>query len=167
LNYALAIENLEYAIYTQGLVKYSSTDFGNSTFIQDFGSVIGGDVYAYMCLIRDQEAQHTRTLKSLIISRNSTPVNPCIYNFTFKTVDDFVSIAVFLENTGISAYNGILYQIQDLGLRSQLSTIATIEARHSAYLSLLTGASPSPSAFDNAATSVTVLPVLAKYSSAC
>ena len=167
LNYALTIENLESAFYTEGLATFSSTDFANSTFAQNIGTVIRGDVYAYLCLIRDQEAQHTRMLRSLIANRRSSPVNPCIYNFTFKTADDFVTLAVLLENIGIAAYNGALYQIQDLSLRRQMATIATVEARHSAYLNLLTGTSVSPSPFDNAATSATVLPALAKYSSAC
>ena len=49
LNYALTLENLEAAFYTQGLLQLSSADFANSAFIQNLGSVIGGDVYAYLC----------------------------------------------------------------------------------------------------------------------
>src|SRR5262249_5267577 len=92
LNYALTLENLELAFYDQGLTRFSSTDFGNSTFMQNFGMVIGGDVYAYLCLIRDQEAQHTRMLRSLIARRNGVPANLSNYNFNFKTADDFVAM---------------------------------------------------------------------------
>ena len=77
LNYALTLENLESAFYTQGMAQLSSTNFANSNFIQNFGEVISGDVYAYLCLIRDQELQHVRTLQSLITSLGGTPVKPC------------------------------------------------------------------------------------------
>jgi len=167
LNYALGLENLEAAFYTQGLLQLSSADFANSTFIQNFGSVIGGDVYAYLCLIRDQEMQHVRTLKSLISSLGGTPVMPCTYNFAYKTADQFTTLAALLENTGVMAYDGALYQIQSASIKTEATTIATVEARHASYLNLLTGTSPSPSSFDPSATSAAILATVSKYITAC
>jgi hypothetical protein len=167
LNYALSLENLEAAFYSQGLLQLSSTDFANSTFIQNFGSVIGGDVYAYLCLIRDHEAQHVRALQSLITGLGGTPVKPCTYNFGYKTADDFVNLAALLENTGVMAYDGALYQIQSLSIKTTAATIATVEARHASYLNLLTGTSPSAASFDTGATSATTLAAVAKYITAC
>ena len=167
LNFALTLENLEAAFYTQGLTQFSSADFGNSTFIQNFGSVIGGDVYAYLSLIRDHEIQHVRTLQSLIIGMGGTPVKPCTYNFGYKTADDFVNLAALLENTGVMAYDGALNQIQSATLKTAAATIATVEARHASYLNLLTGVSPFPSSFDTAATATTILAAANKYITAC
>ncbi len=167
LNYALALENLESAFYTQGLLQFSSTDFANSSFIQNFGSVISGDVYAYLSLIRDQEQQHVRALNSLIAGLGGTPVKTCTYNFGYKTPDDFMTLAALLENTAVSAYTGALYQIQNLSIRTDAAAIATVEGRHSAYLNLLTGTSPSPASFDNAATSATILAAVAQYTTTC
>ena len=60
LNYALSLENLEAAFYGQGLKRFASTDFDNAGFMQNLGTVIGQDVYAYLSLIRDHEAAHVR-----------------------------------------------------------------------------------------------------------
>lgn len=167
LNYALTLENLEAAFYTQGLAQFSSADFGNSTFIQNFGSVIGGDVYAYLSLIRDHEQQHVRTLQSLITGLGGTPAKPCSYSFGYKTADDFVTLAALLENTGVMAYDGALSQISSASLKTAAATIATVEARHASYLNLLTGTSPFPASFDTAATSATILAAAGKFITAC
>ena len=167
LNYALSIENLEAAFYAQGLAQISSADFANSTFIQNFGSVIGGDVYAYLSLIRDHEAQHVRTLQSLITGLGGTPVKPCSYNFGYKTADGFVTVAALLENTGVTAYAGALNQIQSASIKTAAATIATVEARHAFYLNLLTGTSPFASSFDSAATSLAIPAAVAQYITAC
>ena len=163
LNYALSLENLEAAFYTQGMAQLSSANFANSTFIQNFGDVISGDVYAYLCLIRDQENHHVRMLQSLIASLGGTPVKPCTYNFGYNTADQFATLAASLENTGVTAYAGVLYQIQSLSIRTTAATIATVEGRHAAYLNLLTGTSPSPSSFDTPASSATILAAIAQY----
>jgi len=167
LNYALSLENLEAAFYTQGLTQFSSADFANSTFIQNFGNVIGGDVYAYLSLIRDHEEQHVRTLQSVITSLGGTPVKPCTYNFGYKTADQFISVAAILENTGVMAYDGALSQISSASLKTAAATIATVEARHASYLNLLNGVSPFPASFDTAATSTAILAAAAKYITAC
>jgi rubrerythrin len=167
LNYALTLENLEAAFYTQGLAQFASADFGNSTFIQNFGAVIGGDVYAYLSLIRDHETQHVRTLQALITGLGGTPVKPCTYNFGYKTADGFVTLAALLENTGVMAYDGALSQIQSSSIKTAAATIATVEARHASYLNLLTGTSPFPASFDTAATSVAILAAAAPYITAC
>jgi hypothetical protein len=167
LNYALTLENLEAAFYTQGLSQFSSADFGNSTFIQNFGSVIGGDVYAYLSLIRNHEQQHVRTLQSLITGLGGTPAKPCSYNFGYKTADDFVTVAALLENTGVMAYDGALSQLSSSSLKTAAATIATVEARHASYLNLLTGTSPFPASFDTPATSATILAAAGKFITAC
>jgi rubrerythrin len=167
LSFALTLENLEAAFYTQGLAQFSSADFGNSTFIQNFGNIISGDVYAYLSLIRDQEAQHVRTLQTLITSLGGTPAKPCTYSFGYKTADDFVTIAALLENTGVMAYDGALSQIASTSLKTSAATIATVEARHASYLNLLTGTSPFPASFDTAGTSTAILAVANKYITAC
>jgi hypothetical protein len=167
LNFALTLENLEAAFYTQGLAQFSSTDFGNSTFVQNFGSIIGGDVYAYLSLIRNHEAQHVRTLQSVITGLGGTPAKPCTYNFGYKTADDFLMVAATLENAGVMAYDGALSQISSASLKTSAATIATVEARHAAYLNLLVGTSPFPDNFDTAATSTAILTVANKYITAC
>ncbi len=167
LNYALTLENLEAAFYNQGLTQFSSTDFGNSMFIQNFGNLIGGDVYAFLYLIRDHENQHVATLKSTITGLGGTPNNPCTYNFGFNTPDDFVTTAALLENTGVMAYDGAISQLQNSTLKTAAATIASVEARHAAYLNLLTGTSPFPASFDTAASMSAILAAAGKFITAC
>jgi len=167
LNFALTLENLEAAFYTQGLAQFSSADFGNSTLLQNFGSIIGGDVYAYLSLIRNHETQHVRTLQSLITSLGGTPAKPCSYNFGYKTVDEFLIVAATLENTGVSAYTGAMSQITTASLKTAAATIATVEARHSSYLNMLTNTSPFPASFDTPATSAAILTAAGKFITAC
>jgi len=167
LNFAMTLENLEAAFYTQGLAQFSSTDFNNSTFVQNFGTIIGGDVYAYLSLIRNHEAAHVRTLQSLITGLGGTPAKPCTYNFGYKTADEFLSVAAILENTGVMAYDGALSQITTASLKTAAATIATVEARHASYLNLLVGTSPFPNSFDTPATSATILAAAGKYITAC
>jgi hypothetical protein len=167
LNFALTLENLEAAFYTQGLAQFSSADFGNSTFIQNFGSLIGGDVYAYLSLIRDHEQQHVRTLQSIITGMGGTPAKPCTYNFGYKTADDFIMVAASLENTGVMAYDGAISQISSSSLKTSAMTVATVEARHASYLNLLSGASPFPASFDTAGTATGILAAVNKYITAC
>jgi len=167
LNFAMTLENLEAAFYTQGLAQFSSTDFNNSTFVQNFGTIIGGDVYAYLSLIRNHEAAHVRTLQSLITGLGGTPAKPCTYNFGYKTADEFLSVAAILENTGVMAYDGALSQITTASLKTAAATTATVEARHASYLNLLVGTSPFPNSFDTPATSATILAAAGKYITAC
>ena len=167
LNFALTLENLEATFYNQGLTQFSSIDFGNSTFIQNFGTLIGGDVYAYLSIIRDHENQHVRTLQALVTSLGGTPAKPCTYNFGYKTADDFVNVAAILENTGVMAYDGAISSISSNTLKTAAATIATVEARHASYLNLLTGTSPFPASFDTAATSTAILAAAGKYITAC
>ena len=167
LNFAMTLENLEATFYTQGLAQFSSADFANSTFIQNFGAAIGGDVYAYLSLIRDHEAQHVRTLQALITGLGGTPAKPCTYNFGYKTADDFVTVAATIENVGVMAYDGAISQISSTSLKTSAMTIATVEARHASYLNLLTGVSPFPSDFDTAGSSAAILAAAGKYITAC
>jgi len=60
----------------------------------------------------------------------------------------FLLTARTLENTGVMAYDGAIRYV-DAGDNLQAGAqIATVEARHAAYLNLITKASPFPSAFD-------------------
>ena len=167
LNFAMTLENLEAAFYAQGLAQFSSADFANATFFQNFGGVIGGDVYAYLSLIRDHEAQHVRTLSGLITGLGGTPAKPCSYNFGYKTADDFIMVAALLENTGVMAYDGAISSISSAAIKTAAATVATVEARHASYLNLLSGASPFPASFDTPATSAAILAAASKYITAC
>ena len=74
----------------------------------------------------------------------------CTFDFSkgLTSVGTFLATARTLENTGVMAYDGAIRYV-DAGDNLQAGAqIATVEARHAAYLNLITRQSPFPSAFD-------------------
>jgi hypothetical protein len=179
LNYALTLELLEATFYTQGLARFSSADFQSSNFYRALqaGSGISGsapasgesdtglvqDIYAYLSLIRNHEQAHVRTLTSTIRSLGGTPVSAPRVQFPYNTVDEFIVLAATLENTGVAAYNGALPMISNPALITAGATIATVEARHAAYLNRLRGMNPFPDAFDAGKSMTEILQIAAPF----
>ena len=109
LNYALTLENLESAFYVQRLTKLMASDFAASSLLQNLGSGVTDKVVGYLKIIRDDEVAHVNTIATVIKSLGGTPVAACpSYNFTYVSADDFLKLAVVLEDTGVSAYDGAL-----------------------------------------------------------
>ena len=151
LNYALTLEHLEYAFYRDGLRRFDEQDFRTSNLFRGSGNLLRPTVYENFVRIREHEETHVQTLKGVIGSLGGTPVPEARYNFdttAFTSVEKFVAVAQFLENTGVSAYDGAIAHIQRAQLLRAGATIATVEARHASYLNLLNGDVPFPRAFD-------------------
>ncbi len=174
LNFALRLERLEAAFYTQGLAKFGPGDFANSGFVKAFGP-LGGGVYPLFQAIQQHEVTHVSQLSAVITQLGGTLAPPDCYAFsqygsdltTLKSVDSFIAVAMVLENTGVSAYDGAIALVQSPTIRTAAATIATVEARHASYLNLLNGVSPFPAAFDTAATAADILTAASKFISNC
>ena len=154
LNYALTLEHLEYAFYRDGLRRFDEQDFRSSNIFKGSGNFLRKTVYENFRRIRNHEKTHVDTLISVIESLGGEPVPEATYNFrktAFTSVAKFVSVAQFLENTGVSAYDGAIAHIEAAQLLTAGATIATVEARHAAYLNLLNRDVPFPRAFDEPA----------------
>lgn len=167
LNYALTLEHLEAAFYNQGLQTLTAANFAAAAFVAPLGTGVTGSLFANLQAIREHENTHVTTLMTVIRSLGGTPVAPCTYNFPFTTADQFLTIAASLENTGVSAYIGALPMIQSPALQTAGATIATVEARHAAYLNLITGAIPFPDAFDIPKTMQEILAIANQFITAC
>lgn len=90
-----------------------------------------------------------------------------------KNVNDFVMTAGTLENTGVSAYDGAINTLsyalslslmittncfyRSADLREAAATIATVEARHAAYLNGVNGMIPFPDTRDKPLTPTQVI----------
>jgi len=161
LQYALVLENLEAAFY-----NYSSRTI---SLAQWTAAGLPAAAYTLIGTIGAQEATHVSALSSVIIARGGTPIPACPYNFSAVTGPiAYLNIASVLEQTGVQAYDGAAAFITDTALQQVAATIATVEARHSAYLyqllnasasSTSTGApfSPFPSSLDTASTPTTIV----------
>ena len=153
LNYALTLEHLEYAFYRDGLRKFGEKEFENAKVFDGLGRYLRRRAHENFVRIRNHEDTHVDTLEGVIRSLGGKPVPEATYNFrttAFTSVGKFVSVAQFLENTGVSAYDGAIAHIENAGLLTASATIATVEARHAAYLNLLNRDVPFPKAFDEA-----------------
>jgi rubrerythrin len=151
LNYALTLEHLEYAFYRDGLKKFGEKELEKANAFDGLGRYLRRNAHENFVRIRNHEGTHVETLESVIESLGGVPVPECTYNFeqtAFTSVAKFVEVAQFLENTGVSAYDGAIAHIEAAALLTAGATIATVEARHASYLNLLNRDVPFPKAFD-------------------
>jgi rubrerythrin len=167
LNYALALEHLEYAFYAVGINRYTAVDFSNRIDSTIFGTKVNASLFTYLQAIRDHEAAHVTAISNIIRQLGGTPVAACTYNFGLSDVNDFLTVAAALENTGVMAYDGAIAMISDPTVKQAAATIAMVEGRHAAYLNVLNGQIPFPQAFDTPKTQAEVLAIANQYITAC
>jgi len=147
LQYALTAENLEDAFY-----KYALANVSRESFITYYdpinplnGIYTSGEIYDLLSVIAGHEAAHVQDLNSAISARGTSGVPKCTYagNFTGAGFDGtpagLLSAARTFENAGVGAYVGAITLLTDMELVSTAAGIALVEARHAAYLQLLTG----------------------------
>jgi hypothetical protein len=133
LNYALTLEFLEAAFYKQAVANQA---FGSSAALKAFAETVAA-----------HEAKHVAFLKKAL---GSAAIKSPAFDFG-DTVSDqakFAATAQVLEDTGVSAYLGQVGNVSQRAVLSAAGTIATVEARHAAWIRDINGASPAPASFD-------------------
>lgn len=170
LNYALTLERLEAAYYNTFQDRFSAANFTSA-----FGAA-GAGIRTYFDLIKFHENAHVDALVATIQGRGGVAVPACTYNFASVTnVTQYVATAAVLENTGVSAYDGAVNTIYDKGLQQTAATIATVEARHAAYLNLITNGTavgtadgvPFPVSFDTPIAPPSIVAAISPFIVAC
>ncbi len=133
LNYALTLEFLEAEFYKQALANNAH---GNDPSLKRFNEVVA-----------EHEAKHVSFLRGALGSKAIKKPR-----FDFKdTVTDrakFAATAQVLEDTGVMAYLGQVKNIKVPGTLQAAGTIATVEARHAAWIRFINGDTPAPRTFD-------------------
>ena len=111
-----------------------------------FGGRIRSTAYRYLTDIRDHEVTHVDFLVGAIPDE----VGACTFDFSaaLGSVESFIATAQVLENTGVMAYDGAIRYVDAGDFLQAGAQIATVEARHAAYLNLINRESPFPKAFD-------------------
>lgn len=150
LNYALTLERLEATFYRRVLARFNQGEFENDDVFDGLGNYLRRNAYEYFQIISEHENTHVTTLVEVITQLGGRPVPPSEYNFGITTVASALSTAKKLENTGVRAYDGAIAHLYRASLLTASATIATVEARHAAYLNLLNRTVPFPAAFDKA-----------------
>jgi rubrerythrin len=133
LNYALTLEFLEAAFYKQAV---DNSAFGQSAPLKTFAE-----------LVAKHEATHVTFLKRAL---GSAAIKSPKFDFGDAVTDQakFAATAQVLEDTGVSAYLGQVGNIHQKRVLSAAGTIATVEARHAAWIRFINDATPAPAAFD-------------------
>jgi rubrerythrin len=135
LNFALTLEYLETAFYSQALNRV-----GN----------LSGDVKSLAGVIRDNEAEHVAALTKTIKSLGGQPVKAPGVDFgnAFANEKSFLKLAQTFEDTGVSAYNGAAPGIQSKEVLGAAGSIVQVEARHAAAIRSLNGNPITDGGFD-------------------
>jgi Ferritin-like domain len=133
LNYALTLEYLEAAFYTE------ATKMG----------ALSGDILRFANTVGAHERAHVSALKKAL---GSAAVKTPWFDFQGTTENEakFRKTAQVLEDTGVMAYAGQAPLIDSNAVLGAALAIHTVEARHASWIRHLNGAPPAPSAFDTA-----------------
>ncbi len=100
-------------------------------------------------MIADAEKAHVDALTAVVGQLGGTAVEEGKYDFGYTDLAGFLSLAATIEGVGVAAYGGAAqYLMGENDLLTAALTIHGVEARHAAYLNVLTGANPFPEAFE-------------------
>ncbi|RPA91837.1 hypothetical protein L873DRAFT_1818744 [Choiromyces venosus 120613-1] len=139
LNYALTLEHLENAYYTQGLKNFSSA----SSF-----SAFPSTLFPTLQTVASDEKTHVQFLQSALAAAGIPAVKPCTYSFPVTTPEEFVCVSGVLEGVGVTAYLGAAASIADKLTLTAAGSILTVEARHNSLIRAAQNQNPVPQPFD-------------------
>jgi rubrerythrin len=140
LNFALTLEYLEADFYKQASKLPLKGQY--KSLAKEFGA---------------NEQEHVDALVATIGQLGGKPVKKPTFVFGLKTQKDFEKLAITLEDTGVSAYNGAAPMIESKEVLAAAGSIVQVEARHAAALRFLGGMSPTTGAFDKTLSKAAVL----------
>ena len=131
LNFALTLEFLEADFYKQAAKLGLKGEY--KSLAKEFG---------------ENEQEHVDALAATIKKLGGKPVKSPTFAFGLKSQKDFEKLAITLEDTGVSAYNGAAPMIKSKEVLAAAGSIVQVEARHAAALRFLGGMNPTLGAFD-------------------
>jgi hypothetical protein len=159
LNYVLTLEHLVHAFYRDGLQRFDANAFAAAGY--------AANVFQWFAMIRDDEQDHVDSVTEMLGDRGGKPTPEGTYNFSYGDLAGFIGAAQELENTVVSAYQGVAgHLIADRELLTGLLTIHGVEARHAAYVSGLLGDSPFPDAFNPTMTPEETIAITRRFTTA-
>lgn len=120
LNYAYALEQLEAAFY----IQVAATPYTG----------ISADERILLTDIRDHEVGHREFFKTALGSKGITALTPDFSSIDFSSRSKVLAAAQAFEDTGVAAYNGAGYLIQDANYLTLAGKIVSVEARHASYI---------------------------------
>jgi hypothetical protein len=131
LNYALTLEYLEAAFYTEAEAM----------------GALSGELALFARVVGAHERAHVKGLKAVL---GNKAVKKPKFNFrgTTESAGDFAATAQVLEDTGVAAYAGQAPRVKADAILEAALAIHTVEARHASWIRDINGDAPAPEAFD-------------------
>ena len=145
LNFALTLEYLEAAFYTE------ATEMG----------ALSGELELFSRVVGAHERAHVRALKQ-VLGRRAVKKPRFDFRGTTESASAFRKTAIVLEDTGVAAYKGQAARIDSNAVLEAALAIHSVEARHAAWIRDIAGQSPAPEAFDEPASRSEVLAAVAQ-----
>jgi len=144
LNYALTLEYLEAAFYTEAEAM----------------GALSGELARFARIVGKHERDHVKALKAVL---GSAAVKRPKFNFrgTTEAAAGFAATAQVLEDTGVAAYKAQAPRLKSNALLTAALSIHAVEARHAGWIRDINGDPPAPSAFDEPASKSEVLAAIA------
>jgi hypothetical protein len=132
LNYALTLEYLQAAFYTEAERRNAL----RTRLARQTTRVLGSVERAHVSALRD--------------ALGAAAVKPPSFDFRGTTEDEdaFIKTAVAFEDLGTAAYKGQAHRLESPQLLAAAVSIHSVEARHAAWIRYLAGAPPASSALD-------------------
>ncbi|MDX6513098.1 MAG: hypothetical protein QOE36_2602 [Gaiellaceae bacterium] len=140
LNFALTLEYLEAAFYTQAVASGALT----------------GDLAKFAGIVKGHEVAHVAFLKGAL---GKAAVKKPKFDFKGTTSDakKFAATAQVLEDTGVAAYLGQVGNIKSKKILGAAGSILPIEARHAGWIRQINGVAGAPKAFEGPRTKKQIL----------
>jgi hypothetical protein len=120
LNFAYALEQLEAAFYLQVI----ATPYTSMPSIE----------LAYLTDIRDHEVCHREFFKAALGTGAIKGLTPDFSKIDFTSRASVLGAAKAFEDLGVTAYDGIAYNIKNAAYLSIAGSIVSVEARHAALI---------------------------------
>jgi hypothetical protein len=132
LNYALSLEYLQAAFYTES----------------ERSKALNGRSAEAVKVVGAVERAHVKAFQSLL---GRKAIKRPSFDFQGVTEDSkkFLKTAVAFEDLAVAAYKGAASQLQSKAVLASALGIHTVEARHAAWMRYLNGITPAASAFDD------------------
>jgi Ferritin-like domain len=129
-NFALLLEYLQAAFYTRAVD----------------GGALRGELRDFAETVSEHERDHVAFLRNALGSKARQRPE---FDFGGATRDErqFAKTALLLENIGVAAYNGQAANLTKKALAAAVE-IVSVEGRHAAWISDITGQDPAPRAAD-------------------
>ncbi len=150
LNFALTLEYLQAAFYARALRQVAG---------------LGADERVLLQELHDNETAHIDALTSSIEQLGGQVTERPAFDFgrSLAVRATFLKTANTLEDTGVSAYNGIATLIASKEVLASAGSIAQVEARHAALIRLIRDRPPAPLSFDKPSDQEAVLDALRRF----